>query len=40
VKIVTENRIHGVGLEAHGGVAVLADKREYRPQLLSTTKGG
>ncbi|MFO0758412.1 MAG: SWIM zinc finger family protein [Byssovorax sp.] len=39
VKIVTENRIHGVGLELTGKVAVAADKREYRPQLLVDDEG-
>ncbi|MGB1276932.1 MAG: SWIM zinc finger family protein, partial [Nannocystaceae bacterium] len=33
VKIVSENRIHGVGLELTGKVDVAADKREYRPVL-------
>lgn len=31
VSIVSENRIHGVGLELTGKVVVAADKREYRP---------
>jgi predicted DNA-binding WGR domain protein len=39
VKIASENRIHGVGLELTGKVAVLADKREYRPQLLLDDEG-
>jgi predicted DNA-binding WGR domain protein len=39
VKIVTENRIHDVGLELTGKVAVAADKREYRPQLLLDDDG-
>jgi hypothetical protein len=39
VKIVTENRIHGVGLELTGKVAVTADKREYRPALLEGDEG-
>jgi hypothetical protein len=39
VKIVTENRIHCVGLELTGKVAVTADKREYRPELLSDDEG-
>ena len=39
VKIVTENRIHDVGLELTGKVAVAADKREYRPELLLDDDG-
>jgi hypothetical protein len=39
VKIVTENRIHDVGLELTGKVAVLAEKREYRPELLLDDDG-
>ncbi len=39
VKIVTENRIHGEGLELVGKVAVAADKREYRPALLVDDDG-
>lgn len=39
VKIVTENRIHGEGLELVGKVAVAADKREYRPALLIDDEG-
>jgi hypothetical protein len=39
VKIATENRIHGEGLELTGKVAVLADKREYRPALLVDDEG-
>ena len=39
VKIVTENRIHDVGLELTGKVLVTADKREYRPELLLDDDG-
>jgi predicted DNA-binding WGR domain protein len=39
VKIVTENRIHDVGLELTGKVAVAAEKREYRPELLLDDDG-
>jgi hypothetical protein len=39
VKIVTENRIPGAGLELTGQVAVAEDKREYRPQLLLSDEG-
>ncbi len=39
VKIVTENRIHGEGLELTGKVAVAAEKREYRPALLVDDDG-
>jgi hypothetical protein len=39
VKIVTENRIHGEGVELTGKVAVFADKREYRPALLIDDEG-
>jgi hypothetical protein len=39
VKIVTENRVHDVGLELVGKVAVAADKREYRPELLLDDDG-
>jgi hypothetical protein len=39
VKIVSENRIHDVGLELVGKVAVAADKREYRPSLLIDDDG-
>lgn len=39
VKIVTENRIHDVGLELTGKVVVAADKREYRPELLLDDDG-
>ncbi len=34
VKLTSENRIAGTGLELTGKVAVDEDKREYRPQLL------
>jgi hypothetical protein len=34
VKISSENRIAGTGLELTGKVAVEEDKREYRPQML------
>jgi hypothetical protein len=39
VRIVAENRIHGVGLELTGKVVVDADKREYRPLLLLDDEG-
>ena len=39
VKILTENRIHGEGVELTGKVAVTADKREYRPALLVDDEG-
>ena len=39
VKIVSENRIHGVGLELTGKVVVEAEKREYRPMLLLDDDG-
>jgi predicted DNA-binding WGR domain protein len=39
VKIVTENRIHGEGLALTGKVAVAAEKREYRPELLLDDDG-
>jgi hypothetical protein len=39
VRIVTENRIHGEGLELTGKVAVTAEKREYRPALLVDDEG-
>jgi predicted nucleic acid-binding Zn finger protein len=39
VKIVTENRIAGTGLELTGKVIVEEDKREYRPQLLMGDEG-
>lgn len=39
VKIATENRIYGVGLELTGKVSVAADRREYRPQLTLDDDG-
>jgi hypothetical protein len=39
VKIVTENRIPGTGLELIGKVTVTEDKREYRPQMLLAEEG-
>src|SRR5207247_11255230 len=39
VKIVTENRIPGTGLELTGKVVVEEDKREYRPILLIADEG-
>jgi hypothetical protein len=39
VKIAQENQIHGVGLELTGKVAVAAEKREYRPQMLFDDEG-
>jgi predicted DNA-binding WGR domain protein len=39
VKIATENRIPGTGLELTGKVVVEEDKREYRPQLLMSDEG-
>jgi hypothetical protein len=39
VKIVTENRIPGTGLELVGKVTVTEDKREYRPQMLLAEEG-
>ena len=39
VRIVSENRIHGVGLELTGKITVAADKREYRPELLVDDEG-
>jgi predicted DNA-binding WGR domain protein len=39
VKIVSENRVHDVGLELVGKVAVAAEKREYRPELLLDDDG-
>jgi hypothetical protein len=39
VKIVTENRIPGTGLELVGKVSVDEDKRDYRPQMLLTDDG-
>lgn len=39
VRIVTENRIPGAGLELTGQVVVAEDQREYRPQLLLSDEG-
>jgi hypothetical protein len=39
VKIVSENRIAGSGLELTGKVTVTEDKREYRPQMLLGEEG-
>jgi hypothetical protein len=39
VKITSENRIAGTGLELTGKVAVEEDRREYRPQMLLTEEG-
>jgi hypothetical protein len=39
VKIVSENRIPGAGLELTGQVSVAEDKREYRPQMLLSDEG-
>lgn len=39
VTIVSENRIHGTGIELTGKVVVAEDKREYRPQLLLADDG-
>jgi predicted DNA-binding WGR domain protein len=39
VRIVTENRIPGTGLELTGKVVVDEDRREYRPQMLITDEG-
>ena len=39
VKIALENRVHGVGLEITGKVAVASEKREYRPQMLFDDEG-
>lgn len=39
VKIVTENRIPGTGLELTGKVTVEEDRREYRPQMLLADEG-
>ena len=39
MKIVTENRIPGAGLELTGKVAVAEDRREYRPQMLLDDEG-
>lgn len=39
VTIVTENRVHDLGLELTGKVVVTAEKREYRPELLLDDDG-
>ena len=39
VKIVSENRIPGAGLELTGQVVVSEDQREYRPRMLLTVEG-
>ena len=39
VRVVSETRIHGVGLELTGKITVPADKREYRPELLLDDEG-
>jgi hypothetical protein len=39
VKITTENRIAGTGLELTGKVVVEEDRREYRPQMLLADEG-
>ena len=39
VKIVSENRMPGTGLELTGQVNVSEDRREYRPQLLLAEEG-
>ena len=39
VKIVSENRIAGAGLELTGKVVVDEDKREYRPKMVLTDEG-
>ena len=39
VKIVSENRIAGTGLQLTGEVKVKEDKRDYRPQLLMAEEG-
>lgn len=39
VTIVSENHIHGTGVELTGKVVVAEDKREYRPQLLLAEDG-
>jgi hypothetical protein len=39
VKIITENRIAGTGLELTGKVVVEEDRREYRPQMLLADEG-
>lgn len=39
VKIVSENRIAGTGLELVGQVSVAEDRRDYRPQMLLGDEG-
>ena len=39
VKIASENRIYGTGIEVTGKVAVETDRREYRPQLVLDDDG-
>jgi hypothetical protein len=39
VRIVSENRIPGTGLELTGKVDVAEDRREYRPQMLLADEG-
>ena len=39
VKIASENRIYGAGIEVTGKVTVEADRREYRPQLVIDDDG-
>lgn len=39
VKITSENRIYGTGLEITGKVVVESDRREYRPQLVLDDDG-
>ena len=39
VRVVSENRIPGTGLELTGKVVVEEDRREYRPQLLLGDEG-
>ncbi len=39
VKIVSENRIPGQGVELTGQIAVAEDRREYRPQMLLADEG-
>lgn len=39
VRIASENRIAGQGLELTGEVSVVEDKRDYRPQLLLADEG-
>ncbi len=39
VRIVSENRIPGTGLELTGQVVVAEDRREYRPQMLLADEG-